>query len=237
MIKRQETGGAQVLQPTTQMPLQCLTPAEAATFEAMTARILPGTPEDPGAREAEVVIYVDRALAGPYAYLKTFYRRGLALLNTHAEAAYGLQFPLLSDDRQDTILRDLEAGIIPGFAPEDSVEPTQALGRREVLIDEIEPAADCHRADGAAFGEPEAATFFAVVWQHTIEGMFSDPSYGGNRDAVGWRLLGYPGTQFGYKREDMRLGVDLSARPIMTLADLRDFYDRGGDRDPDWYER
>jgi gluconate 2-dehydrogenase gamma chain len=26
-----------------------------------------------------------------------------------------------------------------------------------------------------------------------MEGMFSDPIYGGNRDKAGWRLLGFPG--------------------------------------------
>ena len=39
------------------------TPEEAATVEALTARILPGTPDDPGAREAGVVTYIDHLLS------------------------------------------------------------------------------------------------------------------------------------------------------------------------------
>ena len=35
---------------------------EARTVEALTATILPGTPEDPGAREAGVVFYIDGIL-------------------------------------------------------------------------------------------------------------------------------------------------------------------------------
>ena len=237
MAERQPSEDRGQLQPDARAPLQCLSPAEAATVEAITARILPGTPADPGAREAEVVVYVDRALAGPYSYLRTFYRRGLALLNAHAEAVHGAPFRLLPDDLQDAILRDLEAGTVPGFDPSTSVEPTQALGQRQVLVDDASPTAGADGATAATFGEPEAAEFFAVLRQHTVEGMFSDPMYGGNRDAVGWRLLGYPGPRFGYKRADMQLGVDLSTRPITTLADLRDFYDRGDDHAPDWSER
>src|SRR5690606_21877309 len=42
---------------------QFFTVREAAIVEAATSRILPGTPEDPGAREAEVVVYIDALLA------------------------------------------------------------------------------------------------------------------------------------------------------------------------------
>jgi gluconate 2-dehydrogenase gamma chain len=45
--------------------IQFFNPVEAAMVEALTARILPGTPDDPGAREAGVVYYIDRALGGP----------------------------------------------------------------------------------------------------------------------------------------------------------------------------
>src|SRR3954451_23277534 len=41
--------------------IQFFNPVEAALVEALTARILPGTPDDPGAREAGVVYFIDRA--------------------------------------------------------------------------------------------------------------------------------------------------------------------------------
>lgn len=71
------------------------------------------------------------------------------------------------------------------------------------------------------FAPGEAAAFFAMVWAHTIEGMFCDPAYGGNRNAAGWRLIGFPGAQFGYSAEDMTYGADLTKLPIKTLADIR----------------
>lgn len=63
--------------------------------------------------------------------------------------------------------------------------------------------------------------FFATVREHTIQGMFCDPQYGGNVDAVGWELIGFPGAQWGYDAEQMRPDFDASTIPVVTLADLR----------------
>jgi gluconate 2-dehydrogenase gamma chain len=211
VVSGSRKAGLPGLEPTTRIPLQWLTPSEAATVEAICERIIPGSPKDPGARDAEVVIYIDRALAGPYATLQTFYRLGLAYLNQHARALHGASFAALSPEVQDEILRDLEAGVVSSFPlPGEEGEP---------------------------WAEPTAATFFAVIRQHTIEGMFADPMYGGNKHGAGWRLIGYPGPRYGYTRDEMRLGADLSTRSVTTLADLRDVYDRGEDRDPAWAER
>jgi gluconate 2-dehydrogenase gamma chain len=47
---------------------------------------------------------------------------------------------------------------------------------------------------GAATGFPErSSVFFALVLNHTHQGTFGDPYYGGNANFVGWDLLGYPG--------------------------------------------
>ena len=47
---------------------------------------------------------------------------------------------------------------------------------------------------GAATGfTGSSAQFFALVLSHTHQGTFGDPYYGGNRNFVGWDLIGYPG--------------------------------------------
>ena len=38
-----------------------------------------------------------------------------------------------------------------------------------------------------------ARVFWSMAYQTVMEGMFSDPIYGGNRDKVGWKLIGFPG--------------------------------------------
>ena len=35
--------------------------------------------------------------------------------------------------------------------------------------------------------------FWSTVYQTIMEGMFSDPIYGGNRNKAGWKLIGFPG--------------------------------------------
>jgi gluconate 2-dehydrogenase gamma chain len=54
------------------------------------------------------------------------------------------------------------------------------------------------------------AGFFNTVRTHTIEGTFSDPYYGGNRDFVGWELLGYPGVRIASSEDDVRQGSTLA---------------------------
>jgi hypothetical protein len=39
----------------------------------------------------------------------------------------------------------------------------------------------------------DSSSFFEMVRRHTLEGMFGDPSYGGNANFAGWELIGYPG--------------------------------------------
>jgi len=49
---------------------------------------------------------------------------------------------------------------------------------------------------GAATGfTGSPAQFFTLVLNHTRQGMFGDPYYGGNANFVGWDLLGYPGVR------------------------------------------
>lgn len=62
------------VEPPTAGLLQVLTPHEARTVEAYTARLLPGTPDDPGAREAGVVYYIDNMLAFNEGFNEVTYR-------------------------------------------------------------------------------------------------------------------------------------------------------------------
>lgn len=58
---------------------------------------------------------------------------------------------------------------------------------------------------------PGSAAFFNMVRNHTIDGTFCDPYYGGNRNFVGWDLLRYPGIRLGVSEADVALGADLAA--------------------------
>jgi gluconate 2-dehydrogenase gamma chain len=49
-----------------------------------------------------------------------------------------------------------------------------------------------------SLGELPAKTFFGMLYDNTMEGFFADPIYGGNRDKVGWKLVGFPGVAASY---------------------------------------
>lgn len=66
--------------------------------------------------------------------------------------------------------------------------------------------------------QPDAASFFDMVLQHTIEGTFADPSYGGNRDFIGWEMLGYPGLRLAVGPEEQAM----DARPETTRLSAYD---------------
>ena len=49
---------------------------------------------------------------------------------------------------------------------------------------------------GAATGFTGNSTqFFNLVLNHTRQGTFGDPYYGGNANFVGWDIIGYPGVR------------------------------------------
>jgi gluconate 2-dehydrogenase gamma chain len=62
---------------------------------------------------------------------------------------------------------------------------------------------------GAVPGFTKAAEFFETVRYHVLEGVFCEPQYGGNRDMIGWRLVNFPGQQFGYADPYINKPVDL----------------------------
>ena len=54
-----------------------------------------------------------------------------------------------------------------------------------------------------------ASTFFEALRRHTMEGVLGEPAYGGNQGLVGWRLVGFPGHQFGYNDAYINKPVDI----------------------------
>lgn len=147
-----------------QVPLRFFTADEAKTVAAAVERIFPSDENGPGAKEAGVVIYIDRQLAGPYGQDELRYKKGPFIDNDPTWGGYqgkespaeiyrkaikeqlGDDFVSLTPDKQDEKLHSIEKGM-----------------------------------------------FFQMLRDHTLEGMFCDPLHGGNADLVGWQLIGFPG--------------------------------------------
>jgi gluconate 2-dehydrogenase gamma chain len=154
---------------------------DARTIAAFAERLMPGEAGKPGASDADVLNYIDLALAGPYADEQYFYRTGLIQLDTHCTQAYGKPFRSLTAAQQDETIAALEQG------------------------------------KATAFVWPTAQAFFSALHKHTMEGMFSDPIYGGNKDFAGWRLVGFPGAQPEFTPEDLRSKEAFTREPIVGL--------------------
>jgi len=52
---------------------------------------------------------------------------------------------------------------------------------------------------------PNLRGFFNRVRRLTLEGMFGDPYYGGNKNFAGWDLIRYPGVRLAVGPEDQRM--------------------------------
>jgi gluconate 2-dehydrogenase gamma chain len=72
---------------------------------------------------------------------------------------------------------------------------------------------------GAATGfAGSPARFFALVRSHTWQGTFGDPYYGGNRNFIGWDLVGYPGVR-------LMVTADMQQLDAHTPPNHRSAYD------------
>lgn len=86
-----------------------LSVAEWATVEAITARLIP-TDHEPGAREANCVNFIDKALANEDAAAVPLYKSGLAAVDGVAMKRFGATFVALDEAQQDLVLASLERG-------------------------------------------------------------------------------------------------------------------------------
>lgn len=177
------------------------TPAEAAFVEAAIDHLIPSDELGPGAREAGVAVFIDRQLAGAFGTGAKWYMEGPW---GESIPEQGYQRPL-TPQRLYRLCIDEVNRLCEGRYQErfDNSSPEQQL---EVL-EEME------RGSLPLPGAP-VAEFFAMLLQNTMEGFFADPIHGGNRDKVGWRLVGFPGVGASYRREVQRFNEPYVVEPV-----------------------
>lgn len=150
------------------VPLRFFTAEEAKIVQAAAARIIPADESGPGATEAGVVIYIDRQLASGYGTDKYRYTKGPWVEANEATVGYQ------GKDTPQDVYRAGVALLGNGFA---ALPPEQQDQRLEKI---------------------ERTRFFQMLRQHCIEGFMCDPMHKGNKNLVGWKLIGYPGPQLSY---------------------------------------
>jgi gluconate 2-dehydrogenase gamma chain len=173
---------------------------QRATIEAAMARIIP-TDDQPGAREAGTIDFLDRYLSGlDFIYAKpdgsgfeklqgkhgdawkqridiirSKYVEGVRELDRKSQSLFGAEFVRLTSEQQDRILTGMEHPALQteAWAEEaKSVEPALQQTNAEIDLD-----------------------FFPLLALHTRQGFYADPIYGGNKNRVGWKLIGFEGPE------------------------------------------
>ena len=176
--------------------------AEVAFVDAAVARLIPADELGPGAKEAGVTYFIDQQLFGGWGTMAKMYRQGPYAEGTPQQ---GYQSPLTPQEIFRVAIREINQQLGKPF------EKLAAKEQDEVLKNLEEGK--------LALESVPSRFFFNLLLEGTIDGFFADPIYGGNRDKVGWKLVGFPGVAAVYTTLVDKHGVPYNAEPV-SIADM-----------------
>jgi len=164
-------------------PPLILTPTENAFVQAVVDTLIPADELTPSGTDCGVAVFIDRELAGAYGRGARMYRSGPFMAG---KPEHGYQLSLTPHEF-------IRAGIEAANAwtrktrgkDFDRLTPTE----RDAVLKDMD-------AGKAEF--PNAKMLFEQLYALTMEGFFADPIYGGNKDKVAWKMIGYPGLPANY---------------------------------------
>lgn len=163
------------------------TSEEGAAVEALVDRLIPPDPQTPGGKDAGCAVFIDRQLAGPYGSAEWLYMRGPFAEGTPQQ---GDQSPLTPAARYREALAALDKYCRSTFSGRPFTQLSD--NEKDTVISGLEKGST--KLDGA-----DGRMFFEFLLNNTREGFFADPIYGGNRNMVGWKMIGYPGARYDYR--------------------------------------
>ncbi len=167
-------------------PWLFFTGAEGRTVEALADRIIPPDSETPGGKDAGCAVFLDRQLAGPYGRNEGHYNRPPFHTGSKQQGPQSQAGPA-QEYRQaiaalDQYCRDKYQGKdFAGLSDDQQDTVLGGLEKGEVQLSSV-----------------DGQLFFEHLVKDIKAGFFADPIYGGNRDMVGWRMIGFPGTRYNY---------------------------------------
>ena len=161
-------------------PLLTLTATEAAFLSAAYDTFIPADRLSPSGTDCGLVAFIDRQLAGAWGGGAKLYRGGPFIKGTREQ---GYQLSL-------TPREFFAAGI---KATNEWTRKTYGKDFDRLAPPERDAALKTMDAGKAELAEINGKQFFEMLLASAMEGFFADPIYGGNRDKVSWRMVGYPG--------------------------------------------
>ncbi|HSC20558.1 gluconate 2-dehydrogenase subunit 3 family protein [Phenylobacterium sp.] len=160
------------------------TAPEAAFIEAAVARLIPKDELGPGALEVGVVTFIDRQLAGEFGRGARWYMQGPW---GAGEKTQGYQTRLTPAGVYRAAIGAIDAAV--AHEGKAGSFARLALADQDDLLHRLEKGQ-------LQLAGVDGVTFFDMLLQNTLEGFWSDPIYGGNRDMAGWKLIGFPGARY-----------------------------------------
>ncbi len=165
-----------------------LNATEAAFTKAAVDTLIPADELTPSGTDVGLATFIDRQLAGGFGNGAKLYRQGPFL---PAKPELGYQLAL-------TPREFYRAGV------EATNEWTKKTYGKE--FDRLTPEQREETLKAMEEGKPEfvgfsSALFFDALLTLTQEGFFADPMYGGNKNKVAWKMIGFPGLPASYREE------------------------------------
>lgn len=181
--------------------LTYFTSVEAAFVEAAIDHLIPSDELGPGAREAGVAVFIDRQLSGTFGTAAKWYMQGPW---GESVPEQGYQLPLAPRELYRLCISAVNEHCQSQYGERfDRV----SAERQRFVLEAMDDGS--LTLPGVPLGE-----FFSLLHQNTIEGFFADPIYGGNRDKVGWRLVGFPGVGAAYFRHFQKYNEPYLVEPV-----------------------
>ena len=155
-------------------------------MEAIADRVIPPDSQTPGGKDAGCGVFVDRQLAGPYGSNEGLYKGGPFLNGSKTQ---GPQSPTTPAQLYRKALAALDRHCRETYG-----------GKSFVALGDDDKDAVLHGLDKeqVKFADVDGKAFFEQILKDVQTGFFADPIYGGNRDMVAWRMIGYPGARYNY---------------------------------------
>lgn len=176
---------------------------EVIFLEAAVARLIPNDEKWGGALEAGVVNYIDLQLGGSWGAGERLYRSGPWIAGNKNQ---GYQLPFTPAE----LFRNSFRALAKDMEDKKIVFEKLSAADQDTFLKKLESSTE-------DFGGVPGKTFFSFLWQMTMEGYFADPTYGGNKNMVSWRMIGFPGAFASYYDLVDKHGIKIN-RPPMSLA-------------------
>jgi gluconate 2-dehydrogenase gamma chain len=186
--------------PRAEAPPRFLNDTERRFLLAAVDRLIPPDEHWPGAVEADIVNYIDLQMAGQWGKGELLYRHGPFRKGTPSQG-YQLEYTPAE------LFRRSMAAIHSQFSAQGKSFDQLPPAEKDAYLTGLEKG-------GIDLDGVPSNTFFDFLLKHTVEGFFSDPIYGGNKNKISWKMIGFPGAYSDYYDLIDKHGVELRREPL-----------------------